>query len=91
MCLTCPSCGCPILRCLIPVLLFRPPLSFGRSDTYRKRVQICAFLLVFVGLFSAFAVLFYVYPIKCDWCEFLTCIPITDKFCEKYDLNAHLH
>ncbi|XP_056433124.1 inactive rhomboid protein 1 isoform X2 [Gadus chalcogrammus] len=70
---------------------FLPYISFGRSDTYRKRVQICAFLLVFVGLFSAFAVLFYVYPIKCDWCEFLTCIPITDKFCEKYDLNAHLH
>ncbi|CAL8283867.1 unnamed protein product [Merluccius merluccius] len=70
---------------------FLPYISFGRSDTYRKRVQICAFLLVFLGLFSAFAVLFYVYPIKCDWCEFLTCIPITDKFCEKYDLNSHLH
>lgn len=64
--------------------------SFGRSDMYRKRVQICVFILVFLGLFSALAVLFYVYPVKCDWCEYLTCIPITDKFCEKYDLNAHL-
>ena len=83
------------LRRLIQVLLFslslRPPVSFGRSDTYRKRVQICGFLLFFVALFSALAVLFYVYPIKCDWCEFLTCIPVTDQFCEKYDLNAHLH
>ncbi|XP_029934390.1 inactive rhomboid protein 1 isoform X3 [Myripristis murdjan] len=70
---------------------FLPYISFGRSDMYRKRVQICVFLLVFVGLFSALAVLFYVYPVKCDWCEYLTCIPITDKFCEKYDLNAHLH
>ncbi|XP_055360461.1 inactive rhomboid protein 1 isoform X3 [Betta splendens] len=69
---------------------FLPYISFGRSDLYRKRVQICVFILVFLGLFSALAVLFYVYPVKCDWCEYLTCIPITDKFCEKYDLNAHL-
>uniref|UniRef100_A0A7N8WNV8 Inactive rhomboid protein n=1 Tax=Mastacembelus armatus TaxID=205130 RepID=A0A7N8WNV8_9TELE len=70
---------------------FLPYISFGRSDMYRKRVQICVFLLIFLGLLSALAVLFYVYPVKCDWCENLTCIPITDKFCEKYDLNAHLH
>uniref|UniRef100_A0A672GV64 Inactive rhomboid protein n=1 Tax=Salarias fasciatus TaxID=181472 RepID=A0A672GV64_SALFA len=69
---------------------FLPYISFGRSDMYRKRVQICVFLLVFLGLLSALAVLFYVYPVKCDWCEYLTCIPITDKFCEKYDLNAHI-
>ncbi|XP_069012113.1 inactive rhomboid protein 1 isoform X2 [Embiotoca jacksoni] len=70
---------------------FLPYISFGRSDMYRKRLQICVFLLVFIGLLAALAVLFYVYPVKCDWCEYLTCIPITDKFCEKYDLNAHLH
>lgn len=64
--------------------------SFGRSDMYRKRVQICVFLLVFLGLLSTLAVLFYVYPVKCEWCEYLTCIPIMDKFCEKYDLNAHI-
>uniref|UniRef100_A0A8D0D3R5 Inactive rhomboid protein n=1 Tax=Sander lucioperca TaxID=283035 RepID=A0A8D0D3R5_SANLU len=69
---------------------FLPYISFGQSDMYRKRVQICVFLLVFLALLSALAVLFYVYPVKCDWCEYLTCIPITDKFCEKYDLNAHL-
>ncbi|XP_027894948.1 inactive rhomboid protein 1 isoform X1 [Xiphophorus couchianus] len=69
---------------------FLPYISFGHSDSYKKRLQICGFLLVFLGLFAALAVLFYVYPLKCDWCEFLTCIPVTDKFCEKYDLNAHL-
>ncbi|XP_039991578.1 inactive rhomboid protein 1 isoform X3 [Xiphias gladius] len=69
---------------------FLPYISFGRSDMYRKRVQICVFLLVFLGLLSALVVLFYVYPVKCDWCEYLTCIPITEKLCEKYDLNAHL-
>ncbi|XP_028424426.1 inactive rhomboid protein 1 isoform X5 [Perca flavescens] len=69
---------------------FLPYISFGQSDMYRKRVQICVFLLVFLALLSTLAVLFYVYPVKCDWCEYLTCIPITDKFCEKYDLNAHL-
>uniref|UniRef100_A0A8C6NQ21 Inactive rhomboid protein n=1 Tax=Nothobranchius furzeri TaxID=105023 RepID=A0A8C6NQ21_NOTFU len=70
---------------------FLPYVSFGRMDLYRKRCQIIVFLLVFVGLFSGLVVLFYVYPIKCEWCELLTCIPFTDKFCEKYDLNAHLH
>ncbi|XP_061564513.1 inactive rhomboid protein 1 isoform X2 [Cololabis saira] len=69
---------------------FLPYISFGHSDSFRKRIQVCVFLLIFLGLVSALAVLFYVYPIKCDWCEYLTCIPITDKFCEKYDLNAHL-
>ncbi|XP_053269682.1 inactive rhomboid protein 1 isoform X3 [Pleuronectes platessa] len=69
---------------------FLPYISFGPSDMYRKRVQICIFLLVFFALLAALAVLFYVYPVKCDWCEYLTCIPITDKLCEKYDLNAHL-
>ncbi|XP_071200308.1 inactive rhomboid protein 1 isoform X2 [Salvelinus alpinus] len=70
---------------------FLPYISFGRMDMYRKRLQIIVFLVVFLGLFAGLVVLFYVYPIKCDWCELLTCIPFTDKFCEKYDLNAHLH
>lgn len=70
---------------------FLPYISFGRLDMYRKRCQIIMFLGVFVGLFAGLVVLFYVYNIKCEWCELLTCIPFTDKFCEKYDLNAHLH
>ncbi|KAK6481785.1 inactive rhomboid protein 1 isoform X1 [Huso huso] len=70
---------------------FLPYISFGRLDMYRKRCQIIVFLLVFLGLFASLVVLFYVYPITCEWCEYLTCIPFTDKFCEKYDLNAHLH
>ncbi|XP_041062121.1 inactive rhomboid protein 1-like isoform X6 [Carcharodon carcharias] len=70
---------------------FLPYISFGRFDLYRKRCQIMIFLVTFVGLFAGLVVLFYVYPITCEWCEYLTCIPFTDKFCEKYDLNAHLH
>lgn len=70
---------------------FLPYISFGRLDMYRKRCQIIIFLVVFVGLFAGLVVLFYVSPITCEWCELLTCIPLTDKFCEKYDLNAHLH
>uniref|UniRef100_A0AAY4CRT5 Inactive rhomboid protein n=1 Tax=Denticeps clupeoides TaxID=299321 RepID=A0AAY4CRT5_9TELE len=70
---------------------FLPYISFGRMDMYRKRCQIIVFLAVFLALFAGLVVLFYVYHIKCEWCELLTCIPFTDKFCEKYDLNAHLH
>ncbi|XP_061081155.1 inactive rhomboid protein 1-like isoform X2 [Conger conger] len=70
---------------------FLPYISFGRADMYRKRCQILASLAAFLGLLSGLAVLFYVRPFKCDWCELLTCIPFTDTFCGKYDLNAHLH
>ncbi|XP_053550495.1 inactive rhomboid protein 1 isoform X3 [Bombina bombina] len=70
---------------------FLPYISFGKVDMFRKRCQIIIFLLIFIGLFSGLVVLFYFYPIKCDWCEYLTCIPFTDKFCEKYDLDAQLH
>ncbi|XP_031416722.1 inactive rhomboid protein 1 isoform X2 [Clupea harengus] len=70
---------------------FLPYISYGRADMYRKRCQIMASLTFFLGLLAGFVVLFYVYPVKCEWCELLTCIPLTDKFCEKYDLNAHLH
>ncbi|XP_035253095.1 inactive rhomboid protein 1-like isoform X3 [Anguilla anguilla] len=70
---------------------FLPYISFGRADMYRKRCQILAALAAFLALLSGLAVLFYVRPFKCDWCELLTCIPFTDTFCGKYDLNAHLH
>ncbi|XP_062859880.1 inactive rhomboid protein 1 isoform X2 [Trichomycterus rosablanca] len=70
---------------------FLPYISFGRVDMYRKRCQILVSLALFLGIFSSLVVLFYIYPVKCEWCELLTCIPLTDKFCEKYDLNAHLH
>ncbi|XP_062444785.1 inactive rhomboid protein 1 isoform X4 [Rhea pennata] len=70
---------------------FLPYISFGKFDLYRKRCQIIVFQLIFIALFSGLVILFYFYPIKCEWCEFLTCIPFTDKFCEKYDLDAQLH
>ncbi|XP_062999442.1 inactive rhomboid protein 1 isoform X2 [Elgaria multicarinata webbii] len=70
---------------------FLPYISFGRLDLYRKRCQIIVFQLVFAGLLSGLVLLFYFYPIRCEWCEFLTCLPFTDKFCEKYDLDAQLH
>ncbi|XP_018426277.1 PREDICTED: inactive rhomboid protein 1 [Nanorana parkeri] len=69
---------------------FLPYISFGKFDLYRKRCQIIIFLLIFFGLFSGLVFLFYFYHIKCEWCEYLTCIPFTDKFCEKYDLDAQL-
>ncbi|XP_078200259.1 inactive rhomboid protein 1 isoform X17 [Callithrix jacchus] len=70
---------------------FLPYISFGKFDLYRKRCQIIVFQVVFLGLLAGLVVLFYVYPVRCEWCEFLTCIPFTDKFCEKYELDAQLH
>ncbi|XP_036593757.1 inactive rhomboid protein 1 isoform X1 [Trichosurus vulpecula] len=70
---------------------FLPYISFGKFDLYRKRCQIIIFQIIFLGLLSGLVILFYFYPIRCEWCEFLTCIPFTDKFCEKYELDAQLH
>ncbi|XP_060028701.1 inactive rhomboid protein 1 isoform X2 [Erinaceus europaeus] len=70
---------------------FLPYISFGKFDLFRKRCQIIVFQVVFLGLLAGLLLLFYVHPVRCKWCEFLTCIPFTDKFCEKYELDAQLH
>lgn len=64
---------------------FLPYVTFGIFDKYRKRVLIILSLLVYVGLFSSLIVWFYIYPINWKWLEYLTCIPFTSKFCERYD------
>ncbi|XP_027626815.1 inactive rhomboid protein 1 [Tupaia chinensis] len=70
---------------------FLPYISFGKFDLYRKRCQIIVFQVVFLCLLAGLVVLFYFSPVRCEWCELLTCIPFTDKFCEKYELDAQLH
>ncbi|XP_058013297.1 inactive rhomboid protein 1 isoform X1 [Ahaetulla prasina] len=82
---------CGFISGLFLSFAFLPYISFGKFDLYRKRCQIIVFQSVFVGLLSGLVVLFYFYPIRCQWCEVLTCLPFTDKFCEKYDLDAQLH
>ncbi|XP_018617613.1 inactive rhomboid protein 2-like [Scleropages formosus] len=70
---------------------FLPYITFGIFDKYRKRVLILLSLLVYVGLISSLLVWFYVYPIHWHWLEHLTCLPFTNKFCEKYDIDHVVH
>ncbi|XP_007431905.1 inactive rhomboid protein 2 isoform X1 [Python bivittatus] len=70
---------------------FLPYITFGTADKYRKRVMIIVSLLIFVGLFASLVIWLYVYPINWHWTEYLTCLPFTTKFCEKYDLDQTLH
>ncbi|XP_043352345.1 inactive rhomboid protein 2 isoform X2 [Dermochelys coriacea] len=70
---------------------FLPYITFGTGDKYRKRAMIIVSLLVFVGLFASLVIWLYVYPINWHWIEHLTCLPFTNKFCEKYDLDQVLH
>ncbi|XP_039357243.1 inactive rhomboid protein 2 [Mauremys reevesii] len=70
---------------------FLPYIIFGTGDKYRKRAMIIVSLLVFVGLFASLVIWLYVYPINWHWIEYLTCLPFTSKFCEKYDLDQVLH
>ncbi|XP_026215237.1 inactive rhomboid protein 2 [Anabas testudineus] len=66
---------------------FLPYVTFGTFDTYRKRIFIAVTILAYIGLFSSLIVWFYFYPINWHWLEHLTCLPFTNKFCEKYDIN----
>lgn len=66
---------------------FLPYITFGTFDKYRKRILIAVSILAYVGLFSSLIVWFYIYPINWHWLEHLTCLPITNKFCEKYDID----
>lgn len=70
---------------------FLPYITFGTVDKYRKRIMIIVSLLVFIGLFASLVIWLYVYPINWHWTEYLTCLPFTTKFCEKYDLDQTLH
>uniref|UniRef100_A0AAY4A4S8 Inactive rhomboid protein n=1 Tax=Denticeps clupeoides TaxID=299321 RepID=A0AAY4A4S8_9TELE len=66
---------------------FLPYVTFGTFDKYRKRVLILISLLAYTGLFSSLIVWFYFYPINWYWLEHLTCLPLTSKFCERYDID----
>ncbi|XP_028255325.1 inactive rhomboid protein 2-like [Parambassis ranga] len=66
---------------------FLPYVTFGTFDKYRKRILIAVSLLAYLGLFSSLIVWFYIYPINWHWLEHLTCLPLTSKFCEKYDID----
>ncbi|NXG55913.1 RHDF2 protein, partial [Hemiprocne comata] len=70
---------------------FLPYITFGTVDKYRKRAMIIVSLLVFMGLFASLVVWLYVYPVNWRWVEYLTCLPFTSKFCEKYELEQVLH
>ncbi|XP_061685025.1 inactive rhomboid protein 2-like isoform X1 [Syngnathoides biaculeatus] len=66
---------------------FLPYVTFGTFDKYRKRILIVISVLAYVGLFSSLIVWFYIHPINWHWLEHLTCLPFTNKFCEKYDID----
>uniref|UniRef100_A0A8C5BIU2 Inactive rhomboid protein n=1 Tax=Gadus morhua TaxID=8049 RepID=A0A8C5BIU2_GADMO len=66
---------------------FLPYVTFGTFDKYRKRILIALSLVVYLGLFSSLIVWFYIYPINWHWLEHLTCLPFTNTFCEKYDID----
>ncbi|XP_011476642.1 inactive rhomboid protein 2 [Oryzias latipes] len=73
---------------------FLPYIIFGTFDKYRKRIMIVISMLVYVGLFASLIIWFYIYPINLNWLEYLTCLPLTSKFCEKYDIDHdidHVH
>uniref|UniRef100_A0A3B4WZL2 Inactive rhomboid protein n=1 Tax=Seriola lalandi dorsalis TaxID=1841481 RepID=A0A3B4WZL2_SERLL len=70
---------------------FLPYVTFGTFDMYRKRILIVVSMVAYTGLFSSLIVWFYIYPINWHWLEHLTCLPFTNKFCEKYDIDHDIN
>uniref|UniRef100_A0A8C3B3K8 Inactive rhomboid protein n=1 Tax=Cyclopterus lumpus TaxID=8103 RepID=A0A8C3B3K8_CYCLU len=70
---------------------FLPYVTFGTFDKYRKRILIAVSMLAYTGLFSSLIVWFYIYPINWHWLEHLTCLPFTNKFCERYDIDHDIN
>ncbi|TNN69504.1 Inactive rhomboid protein 2 [Liparis tanakae] len=70
---------------------FLPYVTFGNFDKYRKRVLIAVSMVAYTGLFSSLIVWFYIYPINWHWLEHLTCLPFTNKFCERYDIDHDIN
>lgn len=70
---------------------FLPYITFGTFDKYRKRILIGFSLVAYIGLFSSLIVWFYIHPINWHWLEHLTCLPFTNKFCEKYDIDHDIN
>ncbi|XP_041839164.1 inactive rhomboid protein 2-like [Melanotaenia boesemani] len=70
---------------------FLPYVTFGTFDKYRKRILIAMSLLAYIGLFSSLIVWFYIHPINWHWLEHLTCLPLTSKFCEKYNIDHDIN
>uniref|UniRef100_UPI0037E8B039 inactive rhomboid protein 2-like n=1 Tax=Semicossyphus pulcher TaxID=241346 RepID=UPI0037E8B039 len=70
---------------------FLPYVTFGTFDKYRKRILIAVSMLAYIGLCSSLIVWFYFYPINWHWLEHLTCLPMTSKFCEKYDIDHDIN
>ncbi|XP_068178297.1 inactive rhomboid protein 2-like isoform X2 [Antennarius striatus] len=69
---------------------FLPYITFGTFDKYRKRILIAISMLTYIALFSSLIVWFYIHPINLHWLEHLTCLPFTNKFCEKYDIDHNI-
>ncbi|XP_069785720.1 inactive rhomboid protein 2-like [Narcine bancroftii] len=66
---------------------FLPYITFGHDDRRRKQILIITSLLIFSGLSACLVIWFYTYPITCQLCEYLNCIPFTSTLCEKYELD----
>ena len=67
-----------------------PFISIGKWDRLSKLCLISISLPVIVILFFISFIIFYNVQDSdfCSWCKYLNCIPITDDFCDGFDLSA---
>lgn len=67
-----------------------PFISIGKWDRLTKLCLISIALPTLIILFFICFVIFYNVQDSdfCSWCKYLNCIPITDDFCDGFDLSA---
>ncbi|CAK8689084.1 unnamed protein product [Clavelina lepadiformis] len=77
---------------LLLSFVFLPYITFSKFDKRRKRLQVIGSLLLFIGLFVALIIFFYVHPItNCEACRYLNCIPFSEKFCSNHGFQPEDH
>jgi len=75
---------------ILSSFIFVPYISIGKWDRITKLCLISIALPTIVILYLFGFIVFYNVQDSdfCSWCHYLNCIPITDNFCDGFDLSS---
>lgn len=64
-------------------IIFVPYITFGKWDTFRKRILLIICIPLLLALFLAGFLTFYFIPDPsfCSFCHYINCVPYASGFC----------
>lgn len=68
---------------VVAAVVFVPYITFGKFDTFRKRIVLAICLPLLIALFVAGLLTFYLIPDSsfCEWCGYINCFPYVTDLC----------